>query len=63
LNVTVTETLVPADEVPKTKTRLVALNIVQDVTAVPPTVVPFRQSPPCSGVMKLEPVTVMLLLT
>jgi hypothetical protein len=32
--------------------------MVQDVTAVPPTVVPH-----CAGVMKLAPVTVMVLLT
>ncbi len=37
--------------------------MAQDVTAAPPTVVPFRQSPPCAVVMKLEPVTVTLLLT
>ncbi len=63
LKVIVTGTFRPAAEAPKTKTRLAALDMVQDVTAVPPTVVPLRQSPPCSGVMKLVPVTVMLLLT
>jgi hypothetical protein len=36
---------------------------MHDVTAVPPTVVPFKHAPPCAVVMKLEPVTVMLLLT
>jgi hypothetical protein len=59
----VTGTFLPAVDAPKTKTRLVALDMVQDVTAVPPTVVPLRQSPPCSVVMKLAPVTVMVLLT
>ena len=62
MNVTVTDTFVPAADAPKTKTRLVALTIVHDATAVPPTVVPFKHAPPCAVVMKLEPVTVMLLL-
>jgi hypothetical protein len=44
-------------------TTLVGDDIVQEETAVPPTVVPLIQLPPCSEVMKLEPVTVMLLLT
>jgi hypothetical protein len=63
LNVTTTVTLAPALDAPTTMTKLVADDMVQEATAVPPTVVPFRQSPPCSGVTKLEPVTVMLLLT
>ena len=50
-------------DAPSTTTTLVADDMVQDFTGVPPTVVPLRQSPPCVGVMKLEPVKVMLLLT
>ncbi len=50
-------------DTPSTMTKLVADDMVQDFTGVPPTVVPLRQSPPCAGVIKLRPVTVMLLLT
>ena len=63
MNVTTTVTLAPALDAPSTTTTLDEDDMVQDVTAVPPTVVPLRQSPPCAMVIKLEPVTVMLLLT
>jgi len=57
-------TLGPALDAPSTTTKLVADDMVQDVTATLPTVVvPLKQLPPCAGVMKLVPVTVMLLLT
>ena len=55
MNVTTTR-LGPIMEEPKTITKLVADDMVQDAAAVPPTVA--AQAPPCAEVMKLAPVTV-----
>ena len=59
MNVTTTVTLAPAlVDAPTTMTKLVADDMVHDVTAVPPTVEPH-----CAVVIKLVPVTVMVLPT
>ena len=56
LNVTVTSDA-PALDAPSTTTTLVADEIEHDAAAVPPTTA--LQTPPCAGVMKLAPVSVM----
>jgi hypothetical protein len=56
LNVTFTSDA-PALDAPSTTTTLVADEIEHDAAAAPPTTA--LQTPPCSGVMKLAPVSVM----
>ena len=56
MNVTFTSDA-PALDAPSTTTTLVADEIEHDAAAVPPTTA--LQTPPCSGVMKLAPVSVM----